>query len=60
MKFPQYTVGDVVRPTSRAENAASKYMLRLFNGYKELNSAQRYPPGNIVRSISPRIGKFKS
>ncbi|VDK67991.1 unnamed protein product [Litomosoides sigmodontis] len=48
--------GDVVRPTSRTENAASKYMLRLFNGYKQINSAQRYPPGNIVRSINPKIG----
>ncbi|CAG9534804.1 unnamed protein product [Cercopithifilaria johnstoni] len=48
--------GDVVRPMSRLENAASKYMLRLFNRYKESNNAQRYPLGNIVRSISPKIG----
>ncbi|KAL3983199.1 Transforming growth factor beta like domain family protein [Acanthocheilonema viteae] len=48
--------GDVVRPTSRTENAASKYMLRLFNTYKERNGAQRYPLGNIVRSISAKIG----
>ncbi|VDO24182.1 unnamed protein product, partial [Brugia timori] len=48
--------GDVVRSKLRTENAASKYMLRLFNRYKENNDTQHYPLGNIVRSISPITG----
>uniref|UniRef100_A0AAF5PJ42 TGF-beta family profile domain-containing protein n=1 Tax=Wuchereria bancrofti TaxID=6293 RepID=A0AAF5PJ42_WUCBA len=48
--------GDVVRSKLRTENAASKYMLRLFNRYKEKNDTQRYSLGNIVRSISPITG----
>ncbi|VIO87893.1 Uncharacterized protein BM_BM3941 [Brugia malayi] len=48
--------GDVVRSKLRTENAASKYMLRLFNRYKENNDTQHYPLGNIVRSINPITG----
>ncbi|MCP9265391.1 Bone morphogenetic protein 3B [Dirofilaria immitis] len=48
---------NVVRPnTSRIDGAASKYMLRLFNRYKENGDLKRQPLGNIVRSINPIIG----
>uniref|UniRef100_A0A8R1XXE4 TGF_BETA_2 domain-containing protein n=1 Tax=Onchocerca volvulus TaxID=6282 RepID=A0A8R1XXE4_ONCVO len=47
---------NVVRSTSRTENAASKYMLRLFNRYKESKDAEHHLLANIVRSISPKTG----
>lgn len=54
-----FAAGNVPRHTSRTANAASKYMRRLFNKYKERNGDQDHPQGNIVRSISPVIGKKK-
>lgn len=48
--------GEVIRPVSRTADAASKYMRKLFDQYQH-GGQLGHAEGNIVRSISPVIGK---
>ncbi|MFH4976514.1 hypothetical protein AB6A40_003223 [Gnathostoma spinigerum] len=43
-------------PISRTTNAASKFMLKLYDEYQRTGSIDYQNDGNVVRSISPTIG----
>ncbi len=49
--------GEVIRPVSRTANAASKYMHKLFEQYRQ-DGQLGHAEGNIVRSISPQVGEY--